>query len=200
MKALALTGGIATGKSTVAKMFRKLGATVLDADTIAHETYAPNTPLYQKILTRYGHHLAKNNGPIDRQILGKILFHDPKEKQWLEAQIHPATRAKIAKNLKALQQQKSQPPLVLVEAALHVESGLYKDFAGLIVVNTTPEIQLKSLQAREGLNLEQAQIKLANQISLAEKKQHATWVIENSGTLQETQKQVEKLYQKLTKS
>lgn len=200
MKVLALTGGIASGKSTVAKMFQDLGALILNADTLAHETYAPGTPLYRELLQRYGNELAPSGAEINRKALAKILFQNPKEKQWLEAKIHPLTRAKIKTHLENLAKKKASPPLVLVEAALHVEGNYYQEFDGLIVVDISPEVQLERLQARDHLSLQEAQARLANQLPLEEKKKYANWVIENSGTLQETAKEVKKLYSSLVSS
>lgn len=191
MKKLALTGGIASGKTTVAKFFEELGAVVLDADREAHEIYAPGTPLFHQLQERFGSDLVVG-GQIDRKRLAQIVFTSPKEKKWLEEQTHPATRQRITQKLSQAIAQ--DPPLILVEAALHVETGYYRDFDGLVVVYVPEAIALGRLQARDGIGLEEAKLRLKNQISIEEKRQRADWVIDNSGSLEETRRQVEDLF------
>lgn len=199
MKVFALTGGIATGKSTVADFFSKLGAVVLNADKIAHQTYAPNTPLYQEMIKRYGPQILLANAEIDRKALAGIIFQNPEEKKWLEAKVHPLTRALIRQKVESLAKEPQKNPVVLVEAALHLENDYYKEFAGLIVVNTDEATQLKRLMARDGLSSEAAKRILRHQMPLSEKKKYAHWVIENSQDLATMQTQVEKLMKEFTK-
>ncbi len=191
MKTLALTGGIASGKSTVAQLFEKYGARVIHADLLAHQTYRRGTPLYRKILNRYGKKVLARNGQIDRQALGKILFDSKKEKQWLEKEIHPLTRKLIGEKIQ--QCLKKKIPLILVEAALHVESGYYQEFQGLIVVKATKKNQIERLTQREGLSKREALARIQNQMPLSKKIKCADWVIDNSGTLKKTEKQVKQL-------
>lgn len=195
MKVLALTGGIASGKSTVAQMFEKLGAKVLSADQEAHQVYAPGTPLFKELQRRFGPSIV-SGGQIDRRRLAEIVFAAPDEKKWLEEKTHPETRRRLAEKLAVLME--GNPPLILVEAALHVETGYYRDFAGLIVVDAPEAVALERLQNRECLSPEEARRRLSAQWPPGEKKKLADWVIDNSGTLENTRKQVEKLFKEWT--
>ncbi|MCE9623875.1 MAG: dephospho-CoA kinase [Deltaproteobacteria bacterium] len=146
MKILALTGGIATGKSSVARIFEKLGAMVIDADKVAHQTYLPKTPLYREMLKRYGRDILDAKGRVDRKKLGVLLFRSKKERQWLEERIHPATRLLIGKEIqKALRR---GVKLILVEAALHVETDWHRAADWVIDNSGTPaqtEAQVRKL-------------------------------------------------------
>lgn len=195
MKVLAITGGIASGKSTVAKMFESLGATLVDADSLAHQVYAPGTPLAAELLQRYGNEIKDSQGGIDRKALGKIIFRAPEERKWLENKTHPATRKLIAERVQEARLRGA--PLVLVEAALHVETGYYKEFDGLIVVHADPQIQIQRLRARDGMSREEAEQRLKNQMSGQEKEAFANWVIDNNGDLEDTKRNVRDLYGKL---
>ena len=197
MKIIALTGGIASGKTTVAKFFEACGAKIIDADKIAHQTYRPRTPLYRQIVKRYGKKILSSNRQINRHALGEILFNKPKEKRWLEAKIHPLTLQLIATQLRKLLRKK--PPLILVEAALHVETGYYKDFPKLMVVKASKTNQLERLISREGLSLSQAKTRIKNQMPFTKKCKVADWVIDNSSSLAKTKQQVRRLFQKLVK-
>ena len=197
MKVLAITGGIASGKSNVCRFFEDCGTWVLYADQLAHQVYTRGSPTYQKIVQRYGEDIIKEDGALNREKLAKILFNSASEKEWLEKEIHPATRLLIQKKIREAINQ--SPPLILVEAALHVETGYYKEFEGLIVVDINPEIQRERLIKRDGLSPEEAQTRIETQIPLKEKRKLADWVVDNSGTLEETKRQVDELYLELTK-
>ncbi|MCB1215621.1 MAG: dephospho-CoA kinase, partial [Deltaproteobacteria bacterium] len=193
---LALSGGIASGKSTVGDFFKSLGATILNADKEAKKLYTPGQTLYYKILKRYGSKLKTNTG-IDRKKLASIIFNHKQEKTWLEKESHHQTRKNLGKKIRKALYQKS--PLILVEAALHIETGYDLYFPGLILIVIPKEEQIKRLIKRDKLNLEEAKLRLRNQLSLQEKLKHAHWMIDNSGKWQETQRQIKKLYQHLTR-
>lgn len=191
MKILALTGGIATGKTAVARLFEKHGAVVIDADRAAHQTYRPKTSLYREILRRYGPGLRGPGGAIDRKKLGEILFRSKTERRWLESRIHPETRRLIGQEIqKALRRGKK---LILVEAALHVETGWHRPFHGLVVVDAPPALQVVRLMRRSGLSRSAAQAKVRSQLPRRRKLAEADWVIDNSGSLAATERQVRKL-------
>jgi dephospho-CoA kinase len=193
VKTLALTGGIAGGKSTVAKYFEALGAVVLDADKEAHQSYAPGTDLFDKLQKRFGPNIV-SGGQVDRRRLGEIAFAAPAEMKWLESQTHPWTRRRIAENLAKISEK--NPPLILVEAALHAETGYYRDFDGLIVVYTPEPLALQRLMARDGMSEAQARLRMTSQMPIEEKGKLADWVIDNSGSLDKTKQQVEALFKK----
>jgi len=196
MKTLALTGGIASGKSTVANLFSEMGAQVINADKLAHRVYLPGTQVYEALLKRYGKTILDSQQGINRQTLARIIFSSPEEKKWAEQQIHPETRKIIEEELKTARSK--NPPLILVEAALHLETGYEKAFDGLIVVDINSEIQKARLLRRDKLSPEELKDRLKNQMPLEEKRKRADWLIDNSGDLEKTRRQVEKLFGELT--
>ena len=197
MKILALTGGIASGKSTVGKMFSELGTVVIDADLTAHRLYDKGTPLYQELVGRYGPSILGVDNEVDRKELGKIIFQDSKEKHWLESKTHPATRQRIDEIIQ--KEKNNNPPLILIEAALHVETRYHQAFDGLMVVHANPETQIKRLMDRDGMSRQEATLRLQGQMPALEKRKHADWVIENDGSLKDTQKQVRELFEEFTR-
>lgn len=197
MKIIALTGGIASGKSTVAKMFSALKAAVVQADLLAHQVYRPGSQVHRAIVRRYGTGILDSRRRIDRKKLGHILFSSKKEKAWLESKIHPEVfRLAGAEIRKAMRR---RPPLILVEAALHIEAGYWKSFEGLIVVDVKPAQQMERLVKRDGLTPKEARLRLKNQLKRRARLRHADWVIDNSGTLTATRKQVKNLFRKIVK-
>lgn len=195
MKILALTGGIATGKTAVARLFEKHGALVIDADRAAHRAYRPGTQLYRDILRRYGREILAPDGSIDRKKLGAILFRSKPERLWLEARIHPETRRLIGREIQTALRRGRR--LILVEAALHVETGYHRPFHGLIVVDAQPQIQIERLRRREGLSRAEALAKIRSQMPRRRKLAAADWVIDNSGSLASTERQVRNLVREL---
>ncbi len=196
MKVLALSGPIASGKSTVGGFFEKLGATLIDADSLAHRVYRPGSPVYRAIVKRYGRRILQPNRRIDRKGLAGIVFRSKKERKWLESVTHPATLRLIGKLMQKAIRDKS--PLILVEAALHVETGYYRSFEGLILVKATPEIQIRRLVKHKAKTPAEARLRVKSQMPIAKLLRYADWVIDNSGSLKETRRQVKKLYKKLT--
>ena len=191
MKILALTGGIAAGKTAVARIFQKLGAAVIDADKVAHRVYLPNSQIYRDIVRRYGNKILAPDKSIDRKALGKFLFGSKKERLWLESRIHPQTRRLIGQEIqKAIRRGKN---LIIVEAALHVETGYHRPFHGLIVVDAPPETQVERLIRREGLSRAEARRKIRSQLPRQLKLRAADWIVDNSGTLARTERQIRKL-------
>jgi dephospho-CoA kinase len=198
MKLVALTGGIATGKSTVAKMFQELGAIVLQADGLAHRTYLRGTPVYREILRRYGPKILNRARNIDRKKLADILFNSPKEKKWLESKIHPATLWLLGEKLR--QAIARRPKLILVEAALHFETGYYRFFPVTCVVYAGTKDQVDRLILREGLSASEALLRLKNQMPMALKRKLADFMLDNSGSLKNTRRQVKTLFNMWTRS
>jgi len=198
MKILALTGGIASGKSTVGQMFVQRGAILIDADKIAHEVYRKGSVVHGRIVHRYGRSILDRDGQINRMALAKILFSSEREKEWLEGLIHPKTRDLIGKRIdKAV---KKNPALILVEAALHIETGYYRLFEGLIIVKISPKVQLERLVERAGLKPAEAKLRIKRQGNWDKRYRMADWLIDNSGSFQKTEQQVDKLYQRLTRA
>ncbi len=199
MKTLGLTGGIASGKSTVSEYFRDLGAFVIDADLIVHELYARDETLRKTLIESFGQEILDlQTGQINRPILGNLIFNNSILKKKLESIIHPLVRQKMRHKIEEAKAQKYA--LCLVDAALLVETGMYKDFDGLITVNATSEQQIERLMIRNGLSREACLARLSSQMPNEEKIKHADWIIDNTQSLSDTRKQVELLYKKLIKS
>jgi dephospho-CoA kinase len=193
VRKLGLTGGIASGKSSVAKMFREEGFTVLDADALGHQLIEPHQPAYQEILAAFGPGVAPAGARIDRSKLAAIVFADRSKLDRLNAIVHPRVRAAMLEKFAAWEAE-SGHGAVLVEAALLVEAGFAKNLDGLIVTWCTAEQQLARLIAR-GLSETEARRRIASQMPQEEKLRHANYKIDCSASLEETRQQVASLAQ-----
>lgn len=191
-----LTGGIAAGKSTVAAMFRELGAFVIDADEIARLVMAPGERAYLKVVSRFGESILDDDGNIDRPKLAEIVFHDAQARLELDAIVHPEVRGE-AKRLIDECALSGTSRLVIYDAALLVETGAYHDLDRLVVVRCRRDTQLRRLERRNGLDAAAALSRLASQASLEEKIAVADYVIETDGPLEETRRQAESVYEQL---
>ena len=195
MRIYGLTGGIASGKSTVARIFRELGATLIDADELAREVVEPGTPALAEIVARFGPEVMDAEGRLDRKRLAAIVFGDDEARAALNAITHPrigqASQKAIAEHTRA-----GVDP-VIYEAALIVENKLYTWMTGLIVVSVPVEVQLGRLMDRDTIDEAAAQSRLDAQLSLADKVAVADHVIDNSGTLDETRAQVADLWSRI---
>lgn len=199
MLRVGLTGGIGCGKSTVAGMMRKLGCHVLDADELAHRLIEPGQPAYDDIVREFGREILDPAGRIDRGKLGSIVFAEAGRRTKLESFIHPRIFEARSKELKALEEEDPRG-VAVIEAALLVEGGYYKQLDRLIVVWCRPEQQLARLtDSSFGRNLtpEQAKRRIAAQLDLNEKRKLADDQIDNSATIEETERQVIALVEKL---
>jgi len=195
MLKLGLTGGIASGKSTVAAMLRELGFDVLNADQLAHQLIEPGQPAYDEVFREFGPSILGEAGKIDRAKLGAIVFADPSKLARLNSIIHPRVKAIATQQLEDWARLGSRKA-AFIEAALLVEASYEKILDGLVVSWCRPEQQLERLKAR-GLSEEQARQRIAAQLPMAEKVRHATYLIDCSGSMEETQRQVRELTGKL---
>ncbi|HEV2420148.1 MAG TPA: dephospho-CoA kinase [Candidatus Acidoferrales bacterium] len=191
MLTVGLTGGIASGKSIVARMLQQKGCHVIEADLVAHEFLKPSNPVAQQVVAEFGPQILDANGAIDRARLGEIVFGNPEKLVRLNALTHPPVLKEIARQLADIAQRNS-PAIAVVVAALHVESGYYKTFDRLAVAWCTREQQVARLLNR-GLALEQAERRIASQLPLDEKRCLADDVIDCSRTIGETQRQTDEL-------
>jgi dephospho-CoA kinase len=190
-----LTGGIASGKSTVANMFRAKGLPVVDADELAREVVQPGTDGHRRILAAFPT-VGRANLTIDRAALGHLVFADPNQRSILEAIVHPAIQALSRTRLHEAALA-SPSHTALYDAALLFENGLQSQFSGVVLVVVPPEIQLKRLRERTEMTDAEAQARLSAQWPLEKKKPLAQWIIDNAGTRAETASQVESVAQKL---
>jgi dephospho-CoA kinase len=194
-----LTGGIATGKSTVAAMLRELGCHLLEADKIAHGLIEPGGSAYDDVAHEFGRDVLSPDGRVDRAKLGGIVFADPKRLARLNAIVHPLVLAAQDRELAAIERVDPHG-IAVVEAALLIEAGYTDRLDYLIVTWCTPEQQLARLTqagAGRGLTIEQAQQRIAAQMPLEEKRRRADVVIDCSGTLEHTKEQTVALFAKL---
>lgn len=197
-RVIGLTGGIASGKSTVAAMLRDEGAHIVDADVLARDVVAPGTPALAEIAERFGPGVLHGDGSLDRKQLGAMVFADPEARRALERITHPRIAAAGQEAIAHLAARGVDP--VIYEAALIVEKQLHAWMNGLIVVAVPPAVQLERLTARDGLDQDAARARLAAQLPLADKVAVADHVIDNSGTLEATRAQVQALWQRLGKA
>ena len=195
MLRVGLTGGIGCGKSTVAAMMGELGCHILEADALGHQVIAPGGPAYEEVVREFGREILAPDGRIARPTLAAIVFAHPDKLSRLNALVHPPLLAAIDRELARLE---SADPggVAVIDAALLIEFNHYNKLDRLIVVWCTPEQQLARLTDPafgRALPREQAQSRIAAQIDLAQKRQLADDVIDCSGTIAETRRQVEAL-------
>jgi len=198
MLRLGLTGGIASGKSTVAAMLREIGFAVLDADSLAHKLMEPGQAAYPEVIQEFGLSITDSSGRIDRSKLGAIVFADRAMLDRLNAIVHPRVAEVILSQFEVWRRSGVRDA-VFVEAALLVESGIHGKLDGLVVVWCTPEQQIERLLAR-GLSEAEARRRIAAQLPVAEKLRLATEKIDCSGSLEETRRQVAALAGKLRRA
>ncbi|MED4599169.1 dephospho-CoA kinase [Paenibacillus validus] len=187
---IGLTGGIACGKSTVAAMLVRRGALLVDADRIAREVVEPGTPVLAKVIERFGADLLQEDGSLNRKKLGERIFGDPEARRDLEGLLHPSIRATMRERMRAYENE-FPDRLVVVDIPLLYESGLQSMVERVMVVYVPREVQLMRLMARDGLSPEQAEQRLQSQMPIEEKRRLADIVIDNTGSLEETEKQIE---------
>ncbi|MBV9525134.1 MAG: dephospho-CoA kinase, partial [Candidatus Dormibacteraeota bacterium] len=182
------TGGIATGKSTVAAMLQRLGATVIDSDLLAREVVEPGRPGYDAVVRRFGEGMLNADGSLDRARLGALVFDDPDARRDLER----ITHARIAE----LMQQRiaeafaRDAPVVVVDIPLLYEAKREDMFEGVLLVYAPRDVQMRRMGERNGLSADDAAKRLEAQLPIDEKRERATWVIDNSAGAASTEEQV----------
>jgi dephospho-CoA kinase len=196
MLTIGLTGGIASGKSTVSMEFEKLGAVIIDADQIAKELINPHKPLWKKIIAHFGQEIQREDLTIDRVKLGERVFSDEAERAVLNKMMHPEIKREIDRRLKEIGKEHPDA-VVLVDAALLIETGTFKEMDKIIVVSATKRNQMRRLMGRGGLSVEGAKHRIGAQVPLKEKRKYADYVINTDGSLEEIRKQVRGIHGKL---
>ena len=198
MLRVGLTGSIAVGKTFVDEVFRELGVPVLDADQVARDVVAPGTVGLQRVVEQFGEAVLRPDASLDRAKLGSIVFADEAKRLRLNSIIHPLVFEVQDAWLKA-REAENPDGIAIVDAALMIESGGYKRFDKLIVVWCERDLQLQRLMARDGLNLEDAERRIASQMPQDEKKSYADHLIDTSGDFDATRRQVADVFAKLSK-
>jgi dephospho-CoA kinase len=174
-----LTGGIATGKSTVARIFATLGATILDADEIAHRLVETGGPAYEAVARVFGEEILNPDRSVNRSRLGRIIFSDPERRAALESILHPLIRKEEA-NLVELLADTGQGRIAVSNAALLIETGFYRDYNRVVVVHCAPEVQLDRIIKRDGLAEDEARSRIAAQMDTKEKLKVAHYAIDTT--------------------
>jgi dephospho-CoA kinase len=178
MRLIGLTGGIATGKSTVDAMLAARGAAVIDADELAREVVLPGEPALAEVVQRFGGDMLRPDGTLDRPRLGAVVFADPEARRDLEQITHP--RIAVLTQERITLALDGTAPLVVVDIPLLFENGRESLFEGVLLVYAPREVQIRRLRERNGLDAHAAAQRLAAQMPVDEKRDRATWVIDNS--------------------
>lgn len=194
---IGLTGGIASGKSTVSSLFVQLGAALVDADQIAREVVLPGQPALEEVAAVFGQAVLQADGRLNRKKLGEIVFADPAHRKKLESILHPAIRSKIKAQMYAYEQEEPNR-LVIVDIPLLYESGLQELFQEVVLVYIPAEEQLNRLTKRDGMSRQEAEARLKAQMPIEEKRALADYIIDNSGTLEQTKEKVQQYWQEKT--
>ncbi|HUY57543.1 MAG TPA: dephospho-CoA kinase [Candidatus Micrarchaeaceae archaeon] len=191
-RVIGLTGGIASGKSTVARMLGEKGAWIVDADQLAREVVSLHSPALGEVAQAFGQEVIASDGTLDRAWLGQIVFADRTARDRLNAIIHPRvlelSRGEIRKAAEA------GVELVVYDVPLLFETSREEEFDGTLVVWVDPLTQLLRLRQRSGLDEDQARIRISAQLPLNDKRDRATWVVDNSGSPEATRAQVDDLW------
>ncbi|UWE04492.1 dephospho-CoA kinase [Laceyella sacchari] len=191
-----LTGGIATGKSTVAEMLQRHGAVIVDADKVARQVVEPGEEGLSRIASVFGDEVISREGTLDRPALGRIIFHDEKARRKLNELLHPLIMDKMRRDTEKVRQ--TEPHAVIIwDVPLLIEEKMTDLVDEVILVYVPQQVQLARLQARDHLDSDEAAARLAAQLPIDEKKRWADYVIDNSGTREETAMQVARLWSEL---
>ncbi|MGE7611581.1 dephospho-CoA kinase [Paenibacillus sp. NPDC101420] len=193
---IGLTGGIASGKSTVSALLVSKGARLVDADVIAREVMLPGHEVLAAAVKQFGSEILSPDGTLNRGKLGDIVFQDPAALQALNNLTHPAIRREIKERMNSMEEEDPKK-LTIVDIPLLFESGLENMFHEILVVYVPREVQIARLMERNGLSLEQAEARLNAQMDIETKRNKADYIIDNSGELAHTEQQVAVLWDRL---
>ncbi|MBE6075084.1 MAG: dephospho-CoA kinase [Selenomonas ruminantium] len=196
MKVIGLTGGIASGKSTVSRYLREKGAAILDADAIAHALAEPGGSLYLAYRQHFGAAVLQEDGQLNRAAIGKIVFSQPEERAWIDRSAHPLIQAEIKRQL--AEKKRQDVPLIVLDVPLLFESGWDKMTEENCLVDVSEAVQLARLMQRDGYDEQAARARIAAQMPLAEKRRRADRLIDNNGDLPATLRQVDRLWKEWT--
>jgi dephospho-CoA kinase len=194
MKRVALTGGIATGKSHVRADFERLGVPTIDADRLARDAVAEGSPGLKAVINRFGRGVLDDTGALDRRKLGSIVFQDPVARRDLEDIIHPAVRSAIDGWFESIS---DSAPVAIADIPLLFETGRQGEFDVVIVTACDPLTQIKRVMARDDVSEAEARARVAAQLPIEEKVRRADHVINTDGSFEETNRQVRSVYEVL---
>ena len=198
MLVVGLTGGAASGKTTVSQILKEEGAYLIDADQIARELVQPHTPVWSELVRVFGESILRQDGSLDRKRLSAIIFSDPQKRRLLNELLHPRIKEEIDRRRKEIGEQDPEA-IVVIDAPLLVETGIYREMDQVIVVACTETQQLERLKQRDGATLEKAREILSAQMALEEKINVADHVIRNENSLEETKRRTKEVFKTLKK-
>ncbi|MGO4111156.1 dephospho-CoA kinase [Paenibacillus sp. YAF4_2] len=190
---IGLTGGIATGKSTVAAMLVERGALLVDADQVAREVVMPGEPALEAVASTFGQAVIHTDGTLNRKALGEIVFNNRQRLMQLESILHPAIRNRMQQQIRQYEEQDPRQ-LVVADIPLLYETGQEELYEGIMVVYVPQQLQLTRLMERNGLAQEEALRRIGLQLDIEQKRSRADWVINNSSSLEETKRQVDEFW------
>ena len=193
-----LTGGIATGKSTVSSILRESGAIIIDADAIARDAVKKNLPAWHEIVRIFGKEVLLPDGEIDRARLGDIIFRDTSKKEILNKIVHPHVIQKVAEMIEEIGKE-SPDSVVILDVPLLIEAEMHKGLEDVILVYTPEWIQIERLIERDGITESDALLRVRSQMPIEEKKKFATIIIDNSGPTETTKKRALEVFDSLKK-
>ncbi len=193
---LGVTGGIASGKTTVARLLEELGARTIDFDTLSREVVEPGKPAWQEITAYFGSKVLQNDMTIDRKKLSEIVFRDATQRKRLEEFIHPRVYEEFARRVK---EYATRDPEAIIQGVvpLLIEANLQNLFHKILLVYIPTKMQIERLVKRDGISREMAAHILRAQLPMEQKRSYADYIVDNSGTVEETKKQLEEIWEKL---
>jgi dephospho-CoA kinase len=196
MLLVGLTGGIASGKTVVSNNLRDLGAHVIDADDISRAVMVPETKCWKKLVENFGDTILKKDSSIDRKILASLIFDDPQKRKCLNDIVHPEITKRINQKVALINAEHSDA-IVIIEAALLVETGAYKKYEKLIVVYAKEDLQEERIINRDGITRGEARKRIEAQWPMAKKMKVADYLIQNEGSLELLCRDTERVFARL---
>lgn len=200
MKRLGLTGGIGAGKSTVSSMLGQLGAVIIDADAISRELMSAGSAVLAQVVEAFGPQILTEAGELNRPALAELIFANEDQRQLLNSIVHPAVRARSQELAEAAAAEPGFSGIIVEDIPLLTETGQASRFDGVILVEADRQLRLDRLMQGRGMSLAEAQARMDAQASDEQRRAIASWVIDNSGSLEETRRQVEDLWRELIAS
>lgn len=194
---IGLTGGIGSGKSTVARMLVERGARLVDADAIARQLMEPGQPALSAAVQAFGQEILNPDGSLNRPALAALVFADESKRQVLNGIVHPLVRAESARQVEAARAELGEDAVVVEDIPLLAETGQAARFDGVLVVEVEQGERLRRLVEFRGMDEADARARMAAQASDGERRALATWVIDNSGSLEQTEAQVDQVWSKI---
>jgi len=198
MLIVGLTGGIASGKSTIADMFKREGAYIIDIDMISRDVVKPGKPAWQDVVHIFGKEVLNEDQTLNRKKVGDIVFSDAEKRKKLEEIIHPKITAETLMKINEIAKKDNQA-IVIIDIPLLIETDKQDTVNKVVLVYTSPQGQIERLVKRDGLSLEDAHKRLTSQMPIENKKKYAHYIINNEEPLKEIQKRVKEIFRELKK-